>query len=61
MGEGKHANRPLCQTGGGELGIDGFLIPSPIPMGETFYEGCQVLRKLFQAAWRIFCRVMFAR
>jgi len=29
--------------------------------GKTFYEGCQVPANFFQAAWRIFCRVMLAK
>ena len=30
-------------------------------VGETFYEVCQVPCLFFYAAWRIFCRVMFAK
>jgi hypothetical protein len=29
--------------------------------GETFYETCQVPRLFFYAAWRMFCRAMFAK
>jgi hypothetical protein len=33
----------------------------PRDAGETFYEACQVPLNFFQAAWRIFCRVMLAK
>jgi hypothetical protein len=33
----------------------------PRVAGETFYEACQVPLNFFQAAWRIFCRVMLAK
>src|SRR6266498_850869 len=55
--------------GGLEIGIHRDLTPTsflprifpPPHAGETFYEGCQVPRLFFYAAWRILCRAMLAK